>query len=378
MEDNIKALIDSKGFKKLYNDFIELQKDCDVSFNIFTMISDKYYLENMHTDIIKCFLDPKEGHYEGDKFLFLFIDMINAIGKEGININKDLYVNAEVKSQYPVNYKGERGIIDILISGDKHCIIFENKINNASDTYNQLPKYYGYCSQEHTVDAIVYLPLNDYKTPDKGTWNDKLAKETEEKLIVLSAFKYNKINFIDNWIVPCSNNTNNIHCISILRQYSNLVKSLKKETMGESLISLLLERNINITSFLDITDGIRQAMLTNLLEELNKEKDTKSFEFVCKDNCIYYTYENTTPYKVHIDFYIVKNQYYLRIFEESDNKEKCKHYFNEDDFHKDLNLKFDEELKLHKTYQMDINTINIILHEIKQIDKSIRCKLGII
>ena len=134
MEDKIKDILASNKFNDLYDNFIELQKDCDVSFNIFTMISDKYHLENMHTDIIKCFLDPKEGHNEGYKFLFLFIDMINAIGKEGININKDLYVNAKVESQYPVDCNGEKGFIDIFISGDKHCIIFENKINNASDT----------------------------------------------------------------------------------------------------------------------------------------------------------------------------------------------------------------------------------------------------
>ena len=103
MEDKIKDILASNKFNDLYDNFIELQKDCDVSFNIFTMISDKYHLENMHTDIIKCFLDPKEGHNEGYKFLFLFIDMINAIGKEGININKDLYVNAKVESQYPVD-----------------------------------------------------------------------------------------------------------------------------------------------------------------------------------------------------------------------------------------------------------------------------------
>ena len=130
--------------------------------------------------------------------------MINAIGKEGININKDLYVNAKVESQYPVDCNGEKGFIDIFISGDKHCIIFENKINNASDTYNQLPKYYGFCSQKYTVDAIVYLPLSDNKTPDKGTWDGKLLKEIEEKLIVLNAFKYNKINFIDGIMTDMS------------------------------------------------------------------------------------------------------------------------------------------------------------------------------
>ncbi len=324
MEDNIKEIISLKDFTNLYDSFIELQKDCDVSFNIFTMISDKYHLENMHTDIIKCFLDPKEGHNEGYKFLFIFIDMINIIGKEGININKAWYVNAKVKSQYRVDYNGEIGFIDIFIYGDKHCIIFENKINNASDTYNQLPKYYGFCSQKYTVDAIVYLPLNDYKTPDIGTWDNNLAKETEEKLIVLSAFKYNKINFIDNWIIPCSSKTNNIHCISILRQYSNLVKSLKEETMGESLLSLLLEKNIDIKSFLDITDGIRKAMLTKLLDQLKIKKIAKEFKL---DKNIIFCYYTVGNIEVHIDVSIRENQYYLRVHEMHD-----KNYFKKGDF----------------------------------------------
>lgn len=370
MEDKIKDILASKKFNDLYDNFIELQKDCDVSFNIFTMISDKYHLENMHTDIIKCFLDPKEGHNEGYKFLFLFIDMINAIGKEGININKDLYVNAKVESQYPVDCNGERGFIDIFISGDKHCIIFENKINNALDTYNQLPKYYGYCSKKYTVDAIVYLPLNDYKTPDKGTWDNNLAKETEEKLIVLSAFKYNKINFIDNWIIPCSSKTNNIHCISILRQYSNLVKSLKEETMGESLLSLLLEKNINIKSFLDITDGIRKAMLTKLLDQLNIKKIAKEFKL---DKNIIFCYYTVGKFEVHIDVSICENQYYLRVHEMND-----KYYFNEVDFPEELNLKFDEEHKLHKKYLYEGDTtINFIVSDIKEIHEAIQGILGI-
>lgn len=367
MEDNIKEIISLKSFTDLYNGFIELQKDCDVSFNVFTMISDKYHLENMHTDIIKCFLDPNEGHNEGNKFLFLFIDLINAIDKKSVNINKSLYANAKVKSQHQVDYKGKKGFIDILILGDKHCIIFENKINNASDTYNQLPKYYGYCSQKYTVDAIVYLPLSDYKTPDKETWDDDLAKLVKEKLIVLSAFKYNGINFIDNWIIPCSNKTNNIHCISILRQYSNLVKSLKKETMSEGLLYLLLENNIDIYTFMDIANGIPKAMLTFLLKQLNNDGDLKEFKPASNDSifCEYHV----QPYNVHIDVLIQNYQYYLRVFEMNHND-----FFNSDDFSKEINFGLDEENKYYKKYRLETNTINNILNDIKLIDKDIQTK----
>lgn len=376
MEDKIKDILASNKFNDLYDNFIELQKDCDVSFNIFTMISDKYHLENMHTDIIKCFLDPKEGHNEGYKFLFLFIDMINAIGKEGININKDLYVNAKVESQYPVDCNGEKGFIDIFISGDKHCIIFENKINNASDTYNQLPKYYGFCSQKYTVDAIVYLPLSDYKTPDKGTWDGKLLKEIEEKLIVLSAFKYNKINFIDNWIIPCSSKANNIHCISILRQYSNLVKSLKEETMSESLLSLLLEKNIDISTFMNMTKELPKAMLKHLYNKFN-ESNLKDIRI--DNNCIYITYTINNELKIHIDVIVneyTQYNYRLRCFLCYDDKYKTK-YENQINKFRDKNFNnivpglkyYKNEDKFTKDYSWNKNKIDDIINDIMKLDK---------
>lgn len=115
------------------------------------MISDNYHKENMHTDILKKFLDPNAGHEEGNKFLYIFIDMINELAQQEQQknyIDKKLYKNAKVVSQYPINNDEtkEKGYIDILVldEGNKHCIIIENKINNASDTKNQLPKYYKY------------------------------------------------------------------------------------------------------------------------------------------------------------------------------------------------------------------------------------------
>lgn len=377
MEDKIKDILASNKFNDLYDNFIELQKDCDVSFNIFTMISDKYHLENMHTDIIKCFLDPKEGHNEGYKFLFLFIDMINAIGKEGININKDLYVNAKVESQYPVDCNGEKGFIDIFISGDKHCIIFENKINNASDTYNQLPKYYGFCSKKYTVDAIVYLPLNDYKILDKGTWDNNLAKETEEKLIVLSAFKYNKINFIDNWIIPCSIKTNNIHCISILKQYSNLVKSLKEETMGESLLSLLLEKNIDISTFMNMTKELPKAMLKYLY---NKFKESNLKDIRIDNTCISIAYTINNELKIHTDVIVneyTQYNYRLRCLLCYDDKYETK-YKNQINKFRDKNFNnivpgleyCKNEDKFIKDYSWSKNKIDDIINDIMKLDKN--------
>ena len=162
--------------------------------------------------------------------------------------------------------------------------------------------------------------------------------------------------------------TNNIHCISILRQYSNLVKSLKKETMAENLLSLLLEKNINITSFLDITEGIPKAMLTNLCNQLNINKIAKLFQFTSKEDKIYCEYGNNTNDNipnVHIDFLIEKNKYYLRVF---DNNGILN--LKADEFGENLNLTLDDELKLHKEYPYEgKTTINIIFSDLKEIDK---------
>ena len=89
-------------------------------------MSDLYYRENFHSDIICEFLNPAGSHNEGTTFLFAFIDFINTSFPTLPGISKKNYLNAKAEREYEN--------IDILISDDvsKHCIIFENKINNAS------------------------------------------------------------------------------------------------------------------------------------------------------------------------------------------------------------------------------------------------------
>ena len=100
-------------------------------FNLFHVISNLYYRENFHSDIIAFILDPNANH--GYKHLMLnsFIALLNRIG-----------FNIDVANYYDAMVVREEARIDILIKSEsnKRAIIIENKINNAGDMPRQLPR----------------------------------------------------------------------------------------------------------------------------------------------------------------------------------------------------------------------------------------------
>lgn len=203
------------------------------SFNIFTIISDLYYRENFHSDMIGYFLNPSEKHGEGDIILNSFISMLN---KEGRNINKDHYADAEVVR--------EEGKIDILIKSEisKRAIIIENKINNAGDMPRQLPRYFDFISPNYIIDAIVYLPLERSKHPDMSDWSEEDKSNVCPLLVIIPAYdKSNRTNIVDNWLTPVTEFIKNPDVLSIIRQYANLIKILNANIMD----TVILEKFYN-------------------------------------------------------------------------------------------------------------------------------------
>lgn len=212
-------------------------------FNVFTMASDLYYRENFHSDIIRVFLDTAENHNEGNAFLFAFIDFINKSFGNKVSISKQDYETAKAER--------EPGRIDILVSSEasKHCIIIENKMNNAPDTHRQLPKYYDRMTGlGYKVDAIVYLPLNADKIPGQTTWTDEDRQHVLPLLCIVPAYRQKGMNLVEGWLEPCTLKTKNIDCVSVIRQYSELIKILSKNIMDNVILekfynSLLVGEN---------------------------------------------------------------------------------------------------------------------------------------
>ena len=152
-----------------YEEYIENNnfEDND-DFNIFELMSDKFYRENFHSYIIAQLL-------KSEIILKNFLKFIE--------VNEIVYINNgyDVIPEYSIKHEIKDGRIDILIkSNDKenneyeenkekpHCIIIENKLHGAKDEERQLYRYFIACSEKFEVDKIVYLPnLDNNNDPEE-------------------------------------------------------------------------------------------------------------------------------------------------------------------------------------------------------------------
>lgn len=147
-----------KDMLKRYREYIDKNNfEENYPFNIFELISDIYYRENFHSDIISKL-------FENEIILKNFLDFIG--------VDKSKYENYEVER--------EESKIDILIKTEKNCIIVENKLNWAVDMPEQLFRYYNECknNKKLEVDKIVYLSPNSWKQPEEQS-----IKEIPKELI---------------------------------------------------------------------------------------------------------------------------------------------------------------------------------------------------
>ena len=237
-------------------------KRMETGFNLFYLISDHYYRETFHSDIIAALLSPKEKHGGGNLYLNLFLDMIG--------VDKSNYQDAKVHKEYGTNDGTLGGRIDIFIEGEnKHCVVVENKVNNAGDTYKQLPKYYHYLdNNKYNIDKFVYLPLNPYKTPDKSDWSDEERIFIDGKLKILPAFLEGEPNLIDNWLEIAEKKTENEDARFIIKQYvtvlSNLTNSIMNAKSLKSFYNEMIEGD-NLKTALSVRD-----MLNDLPEYMAK------------------------------------------------------------------------------------------------------------
>ena len=141
-------------------------------FNFFESISDKWYRENFHSDILYTILNPNTkgiGEFSKKYFIPEFIKYLGI--EDSFDCTKDLEVTLE------------KGKIDILIQNDTQAVIIENKINYAPDMENQLVRYMKYVKEvlNKEISAVVYLTLidDDNKKPPFEKYDKSFEKYTE-------------------------------------------------------------------------------------------------------------------------------------------------------------------------------------------------------
>lgn len=211
--------------KKYYDEKGHAKED---RYNIFHIISDLYYRENFHSDLISFFLEPNANHGCSHLMLDIFIAMLNKAGCDIDNMN---YSDAVVVR--------EQARIDILISSEesKRAIVIENKINNANDMPRQLPRYYDYVSKKYSLDAIVYLPLDFNKKPNMDDWTEEDRNNVLPLLKIIPAYdRQHRTNIVDDWLLPSLPKIDKVDVLSTIRQYTDLIISLNKFNMDNIIL----------------------------------------------------------------------------------------------------------------------------------------------
>jgi hypothetical protein len=259
------------------------KENVDPGFNLFALVSNLYYRENFHSDIIRAILDVHGKHGAGNKYLLKLIELLNKSSLEN-KIDPSYYTDA-------VEVVREVGRRDITITGlSNHCIIIENKIYDANDTWNQIPKYVKQLEDEgKIVDAVVYLILNQGKRPDERTWQldgDK-KKEIRRKLAPIKAYDGLENDLCNGWLQECIKETSDIDSLSILRQYLKIIKYLTRNHMDHKFLhtldTYLKEDPQRAKVFISINNNLKdypKFILLNINQYFKLDDRVKPFESI--------------------------------------------------------------------------------------------------
>ena len=254
--------IDSDMLKKYReynekNNFVE-----NYPFNIFELISDIYYRENFHSDIIAKLFEHK----------IILKNFLNYI-----EVDSNKYINSQIKR--------EENKIDILIKTETNCIIIENKLNWASDMREQLSRYYEICKNDKLeVDKIVYLSPNSFKQPEEhsieGIPNHKelvkiiIGYDGENKdfytMVLKKSLKEMCNNEPKEWLLLLE------HYLKILRKTG----VTKMDKLTEKLYDKILnepQEYEKIKLIVDMYNNLKTIRLNKLISEF----DGKNYNNIC-------------------------------------------------------------------------------------------------
>lgn len=302
----------------------------------------------------------------------LFLDMLN--------ISRSLFQDAIVEKEYTIENSRR---IDTLITDNtsKKAIIIENKMNNAGDMDRQLPDYYNYVRNlGYDIMSIVYIPLSNNKVPDRTNWKECESISIQKYLNIIPAFSDNKeVNLCNNWLKNCINSSDNIDCISGLRQYVKLIKFLNMNNMDNVIFEKFYE-NLKIGENLNTAISIRN-MLNELPEYLasrihnrymtNHSPFTKIWRNENSDTVFEGFTFNGENQKYKLDVWCNENGYDL-CFWNSNNQQNIKSIFTNFESLKDFQTKDGNNignLFLHLGFNEEEKVIHIIDTLLKELSK---------
>lgn len=187
----------SKDCINYHKEKTRIYKEHDIDnterFNFFESISDKWKMENFHSDILYTILNPNTKEIARKYFMQEFVKFL------GIENRFDCNCDFDVIKEHPTGWlfwaeedgqkRQKLGYIDLLIKNKTQAIIIENKINYAPDMENQLVRYMKYVDEELGIKeyTVVYLTLTGDKEPPLDSYSkdfDEYAKKLHDEKIL--------------------------------------------------------------------------------------------------------------------------------------------------------------------------------------------------
>jgi hypothetical protein len=303
------------------------KRNVDIGFNLFELISDHYYRETFHSDILNALLDPNGKHQEGRKYLDLFLEFLRS--QPGVTIDLAHYSDAQVAK--------EEGRIDILIKGHEHAIIIENKIYGAIDQPTQLPDYLKKVKEKgYDCDAIIYLRLNGNIPPDRTGWKTHPQRaEVDEKLKVICAYDGTddgtEKDLLKGWILKCwDKSKENSDAQHIVHQYGGIIKKLGRNVMNGPIMKkfyeiLVQDEGKNLKTALSLKkmlDELVEYRVKNIIDKFASNFTPFKKIAICGNNDAYFERCNWKDAELGLDIVVGPESYSFQFWDKADRPGK--------------------------------------------------------
>lgn len=312
MEKANQLFQESLAVNRKYN---QIYKRTGKFFNIFSVLG----VESDEVKICKIIaelLNPKGNHYQGSKYLRLFIDnvLIQEDRFEPTYFENFDYENSEILREVSFNNNdGENGRIDIVITDKIHYIPIEVKIY-AGNQDNQCYRYYEFAKKKDKETKVCFLTLKDFNENDENIVNTLSNKTRTKKL--QNKEHYISITFdgdIIPWLMECVSDFETLSISPIREVVLQLIDVLYNLTGGKrgekemEISEIIGKTSENYKAAIAIEDAMKLAK-TQLLYKIMDEFETalspimkaKKYEIYPKRNIsaydnYYYTKSKNIP-----------------------------------------------------------------------------------
>lgn len=265
---NIKNLLSQVN--TIVNSYEKVAQATGENFNIFSVLGIEHYEEGTHSKFITHLLNAKGNHGFGNRFLEVFIKLIEDIDDSKVVFNTENY---RVKTEHvigPINEDFTKGgRIDILLTDNNgNIIMIENKIY-AEEQLKQLLRY----RNAYPQGNLIYLTL----------------KGEESKLESSKIVNYIRVSYkvhIIKWLEECHRmSLDNPVLRETIKQYKNLIKKLTLQNinseMKNEIFKLISDNEDNFSSLIElqkinIKEFIIEQTIKPIILEIGKKYDMKT------------------------------------------------------------------------------------------------------